>query len=501
VIKEILIGLGAGVLVYLAINGFDITPLILIAATFLIVRFLLEGRNMGGKEFRVVDSEKKSRTSTEVTFSDVGGQEVAKREFLEALDFVRKDSEVKRLGIRPLKGILLSGPPGTGKTLMAKAAASYTDSVFLATSGSQFVEMYAGVGAQRVRKIFNQARDAAEKNGKNSAIIFIDEIEVLGGKRGKHSSHLEYDQTLNQLLVEMDGISVNDDIRLLVVGATNRADLLDEALMRPGRFDRVVKVDLPDKEGRAHILRIHSRGKPLAEDVDLEQLARDAFGFSGAHLESLVNEAAINAMRARAKVITMEHFRDAVDKVMMGERLDRKPLRAEMERIAYHETGHALISELVRPGSVSVVTITSRGKALGYTRQTPESDRYLYTKQQLLDQIRVTLGGAVSEEIHLGDRSTGSAGDIEEAVKLAKRVIFSGMSSLGVVSVDDLPGRLLHKTIQALIAEQEKVVARTLKTYRSVTVTVVERLLCEEKLSGHDFRAVLRPHLKTTASC
>ena len=229
-----------------------------------------------------------------VTFDDIGDRTWPNGS-LEALEFVNNREKCLKLGIRPLKGILLVGPPGTGKTLLAKAAASYTDSAFVATSGSSFVEMYAGVGAQRIRKVFSMGRQAAREQGKGSAIIFIDEIEVIGGKRGRHSSHLEYDQTLNQLLVEMDGINATNDVRVLVVGATNRADLLDPALIRPGRFDRVVRVDLPNKEGRLHILRIHARNKPLEAEVDLGKIAGETFGFSGAHLESLMNEAAIHA--------------------------------------------------------------------------------------------------------------------------------------------------------------------------------------------------------------
>src|SRR5690606_24774647 len=218
-------------------------------------------------------------------------------------------------------------------------------------SGSEFVEMYAGVGAQRVRKLFQEAREAARRAGKNSAVIFIDELEVLGGKRGTNTNHHEYDQTLNQLLVEMDGIASDEDVRVLVLGATNRPDLLDDALTRPGRFDRIVKVELPDRKGRLHILKIHVAGKPVDSEVNLDELARETFGFSGAHLESLVNEAAILAMREKSKTIRASHFREAVDKVMLGEKLDRRPKLAELERIALHESGHAIASELVNPGS------------------------------------------------------------------------------------------------------------------------------------------------------
>ncbi|HEX6971672.1 MAG TPA: AAA family ATPase, partial [Limnochordia bacterium] len=395
--KESLVGGGLALIVYLAWRGVDVTPLLLLGGMFVLFRVFLDGKGL--RRFEAVMPGQETSVKSTVTFADIGGQEVAKREFLEALDFVRDGEKAARLGIRPLKGILLAGPPGTGKTLLAKAAANYTDAAFLAASGSQFVEMYAGVGAQRVRKIFQSARSLAERQGKRYAVLFIDEIEVLGGRRGVHHSHLEYDQTLNELLVQMDGIGSGDPEapRVLVVAATNRPDLLDPALLRPGRFDRTVRVDLPDREGRLHILKIHTAGRPLASDVDLAALAKETFGFSGAHLESLVNEAAIHALRAGRDRITAADFREAIDKVMMGERAEKRPTKRDTQRVAYHEAGHALVSERVKPGSVSAITVTPRGDALGYMRQAPGDDQYLYTRDELLDQIAVCLGGAIAE--------------------------------------------------------------------------------------------------------
>jgi len=487
--KEILIGAAAALLTFLGISGLDVTPFIFLIAILAALWFLLEGRT--GRRFEVVGTAGASAGPPPVTFADVGGQEVPKRELMEALEFVREAERVAHLGIRPLKGILLAGPPGTGKTLMAKAAAHYTDSVFLAASGSQFVEMYAGVGAQRVRQLFRQARELARRQGKRSAMVFIDEIEVLGGRRGQHGSHLEYDQTLNQLLVEMDGLTADDPVRVLVIGATNRPDLLDPALLRPGRFDRVVYVDLPDREGRLHILKIHARGKPLADDVDLEAVARDTYGFSGAHLENLLNEAAILALRAGKDRIGAAEIRDAIDKVIMGEKLDRKPRREEMERVACHEMGHALVAELVRPGAVAQVTVTPRGRALGYMRQTPADDQYLYTRDELLGQIAVTLGGAVAEELVFGSRSTGSAGDFEQAVELAERVVLAGLSRLGIVHKDRLPSNVLHDEIQTIIREQEERVRAWLEARRALLVELARRLLEDEKVPGDELRARL----------
>ncbi|MCL4515100.1 MAG: AAA family ATPase, partial [Firmicutes bacterium] len=339
--------------------------------------------------------------------------------------------------------------------------------------------------------LFKKARSQAEQQQKTSAVVFIDEIDVLGVKRGSHASHMEYDQTLNQLLTEMDGINTRDKIKILVVAATNRVDTLDPALLRPGRFDRVVRVDLPDKEGRLHILKIHTKNKPLAPDVDLMEIARDTFGFSGAHLENLANEAAIQAMRASRDLVTMSDFKEATDKVMMGEKLDRKPGKEETRRVAGHEAGHALVSELVRPNSVSTITITSRGRALGYMRQTPQDDQYLYTREELLDQIAVTLGGAVTEELIFGSRSTGSAGDFEQAVDLAKRMVYAGMSSLGVVSKENLPDKLLHEAIQQVIAETEDRVRAHLSQQREAIEEIAQILLENEKISGDDFRRIL----------
>ncbi|MDD4518359.1 MAG: AAA family ATPase, partial [Limnochordia bacterium] len=461
--KEILIGTGIAVVIFALVSGVDVTPLIAIGALLFILKYFLDVR---GKEYQTVNVAENVGVTPHIGFDDIGGQEVAKREFIEALDFVKDASRCRKLGIRPIKGILLFGPPGTGKTLLAKAAATYTNAAFLAASGSEFVEMYAGVGAKRVRSLFQRARELAKKQTRKSAIIFVDEIEVLGGKRGRHTSHLEYDQTLNQLLVEMDGIRTDDEISLLVVAATNRVDLLDPALMRPGRFDRLVSVELPDKEGRLHILRIHTRGKPLAEGVDLAELAKETFGFSGAHLESLVNEAAINALRQKRNVIAMQDFREAIDKVMMGEKLDRKPAKAEKQRVAIHEVGHALVSELANPGSVSRVTIVPRGRALGYMRQTPTADQYLYTVEELQDQMAVALAGAVAEELILGSRSTGGTNDFEQAVNLAKRMIASGMSELGVIDMKDVPTDILHRTISSLIGQREDWVRKIIASYQ-----------------------------------
>lgn len=491
--KEIILGMGLALVVFLAFQGYDITPFIFLGAMLVVLKFMMDSRNGTGRKFEMVGGKKGGTlVIPKVTFGDIGGQEVAKREFQEALTFMKEDKKVRSLGIRPLKGVLLSGPPGTGKTLMAKAAASYTDSVFLTASGSQFVEMYAGVGAQRVRQLFSKARTDAENAGKSSAIIFIDEVDVLGVKRGQNSSHMEYDQTLNELLTQIDGVRVNEKVRILVVAATNRADMLDPALMRPGRFDRIVKVDLPDREGRLSILKIHGKGKPLADDVDLDTVAKETFSFSGAHLESLMNEAAIQALRDGKTKITMAHLREATEKVMLGEKLDRKPSELEKRRIAYHETGHALIGEKTKQGSVSSVTITPRGNALGYMRQNPENDQYLYTRQELLDRIQVCMAGAVAEELVFGERSTGAIGDIDQATNIAKKMVFAGLSKLGVVS-QDLPTNLLYEEVAKIIREEEQEVRGYLEANLCQLQLIAADLIENEKLSGEQFRSYLSP--------
>ncbi|AZR72557.1 ATPase [Anoxybacter fermentans] len=492
-VKEIGIGLGLAVLIFLGIQGINIFPFLFFVGMSYILLNLMEARSGGmSDKFGNIKAKKSYTSIPKVTFNDIGGQETAKKELMEALDFIKDAEKIKRLGIRPLKGILLTGPPGTGKTLMAKAAANLTGSVFISASGSEFIEMYAGVGAKRVRQLFSRAREIARRTNVNNAIIFIDEIEVLGGKRGSHSGHMEYDQTLNQLLVEMDGLSIDDEVRILVIGATNRIDILDPAILRPGRFDRVVKVDLPDKEGRLHILKIHTANKPLADDVNLEQIARETFGFSGAHLESLTNEAAILAWRENQTRISQKHFLEAIDKVMMGEKLNRKPQKEELRRIAVHETGHALVSELVRPGSVSNITITSRGQALGYVRHNPQDDFYLYTQDYLEDQIAVCIAGAAAEELILGNRSTGAQNDFQKAADLAKKIIFSGMTSLGVVTEKDLPVNLKHEEMSRILKEQEERVKKYLIENKDIILTITEKLLKEESFTGDKLRKMLK---------
>ena len=482
---DIIIGFVVGVFAFLMVLGYNVFPIGLLLVAGYLVWTLVLSRQI------LKNGNGVSIATTAIDFEDVGGQSVAKKELQEALDFLLHSDRMKALGIRPLKGILLSGPTGTGKTLLAKAAARYTDSAFLSVSGSEFVEMYAGVGAERVRGLFRRAREMVRKEKKTSAIIFIDEMDILGAKRGSNVSHHEYDQTLNQLLVEMDGLKAEQGPPILVMGATNRPEALDVALLRPGRFDRQVKVDLPDKEGRVAILKIHTKNKPLAQEVKLEDIAHETFGFSGAHLESLTNEAAILALRDEASEITAHHLHEAVEKVMLGEKLDRKPTAEELRRVAIHESGHALLAEMVRPNSVSQVSIRSRGNALGYVRHYPKDDLYLYTQAMLEEQIMVALAGALAEEEILGTRSTGAAGDYEQALNLVERMLISGMSSLGVTDVSRLNAEQRQPVTKDILAELEERTKTILLKNKPLLIKITEILGEEETLSGDNLRMYL----------
>ncbi|CAG7611314.1 ATP-dependent zinc metalloprotease FtsH [Paenibacillus solanacearum] len=485
--KEIMIGTVPVLLAFLLFIGVNIIPVLfmtVILGTFLFMTRARSGMSIGS------DRKSRSRTPSYLTFDEIGGQDRAKRELQEALDFLIRYDDIQRLGIRPLKGILLTGPPGTGKTLMAKAAAHYTNSVFMAASGSEFVEMYVGVGASRVRDLFKEARAQAVKENKNSAIVFIDEIDVIGGKRDG-GQHREYDQTLNQLLTEMDGIHTAETPRVLIMAATNRKEMLDPALLRPGRFDRHIEVDLPDKKGRMHILNIHAKNKPLAPDASLESIAQETFHFSGAQLESVMNEAAIYAMRDDSALIQQRHLSLAVDKVMLGEKTDRESTKEERERVALHELGHAIAAELVRPGSVSQVSLSPRGKALGFVRHNPQQDQYLYTKQQIEHQIMIALGGAVAEEMFYGGRSTGSRNDFEQALGMVRTMMDSGLTKLGIIDRDMVTKQELMKENAAILEELTEETRSMLERHRVVFDQSLDILIKEEVLSGEQFRQLL----------
>jgi cell division protease FtsH len=357
---------------------------------------------------------------TGVTFKDVAGCEEAKYELQEVVDFLKHPQRYKSIGASIPKGVLLIGPPGTGKTLLAKAVAGEAHVPFFSLSGSDFVEMFVGVGAARVRDLFQQAK------AKAPCIVFIDELDAIGRQRGVHVGAVndEREQTLNQLLVEMDGFAVN--VGVIVLAATNRPDVLDRALLRPGRFDRQVVVDAPDIDGREAILRVHVRGKPLAREVNLRRIAQATPGFSGADLANATNEAALLAARRHAKEIAQKDLEEAVEKVVAGpERKSRRLREEEKRRVAYHETGHALVAAYSKYADpVHKISVIPRGRAaLGYTLQLPTDDQFLMTRSQLLDRIRGMLGGRAAEEVIFHEVTTGAENDLEHATALARQMV------------------------------------------------------------------------------
>jgi cell division protease FtsH len=354
----------------------------------------------------------------QVTFSDVAGEDEAKQELMEVVDFLRNPAKYHALGARLPRGVLLVGPPGTGKTLTARAVAGEAGVPFFSVSASEFVEMFVGVGASRVRDLFDKAKAAAP------AIIFVDEMDAVGRQRfaGLGGSNDEREQTLNQLLVEMDGFETNQEV--IVMAATNRPDVLDPALLRPGRFDRQVTVGLPDRKGRVAILQIHTRGIPLNSSVDLERIARSTTGFSGADLSNLVNEAALTAARRNRKEILNSDFDDALDKILLGVAKSGLANAKEREVVAYHEAGHALVAHLT-PGSdpLRKVSIVPRGNAGGVTIQMPDEDRALYSRQYLIGRLAGMLGGRAAEQVVFGEITTGAENDLKQATGLAKRMV------------------------------------------------------------------------------
>ena len=366
-----------------------------------------------------------TKDQPKVTFEDVAGLLEAKEELEEIKDFLANPDPYRQMGAKIPKGVLLFGPPGTGKTLLARAVAGEAGVPFMAISGSEFVEMFVGVGAARVRDLFEQAKQSAP------AIVFIDEIDAVGRHRGAGlgGGHDEREQTLNQLLVELDGFEGNSGV--IVMAATNRPDILDPALLRPGRFDRQIVVDAPDIEGRAAILAVHAKGKPLADEIDLEVLARRTPGFTGADLANLINEAALLAARHHAKEITMAELEEAIDRVIAGpERKSKVMSDDEKKVIAYHETGHALVGfALPNSDPVHKVTIVARGRSLGHTLALPTHDKFLSRRSELVDQLAMLLGGRTAEEIIFADPTTGAANDIEKATSIARRMVMEyGMS-------------------------------------------------------------------------
>jgi len=401
--------------------------------------FLLRGRGLGGVQniFSFARSQARlyERRKVRTTFKDVAGAHGAKIELQEIIEFLRNPERVQRLGGKAPKGVLLVGPPGTGKTLLARAVAGEAEVPFLSVTGSGFMEMFVGVGASRVRSMFNDAKKMAP------AIIFIDEIDSIGRKRGAGigGGHDEREQTLNQLLSELDGFEPNENV--IVMAATNRPDILDSALLRPGRFDRRISVDLPSLKDRVEILKIHARNKRLSDDLNLEEVARGTPGFSGADLENLLNEAAILAARKNKDKIEQKDIDEAVDKILMGLERENIAITSEERRLlAYHEGGHAVVAAVLpNTDPIHKVTIVPRGRAMGVTQQLPEREKYVYPKEYLLDRLAVMMGGRAAEEVVEGTATTGAEDDLKQATGLARRMVQEwGMSqSLGQMAMGD----------------------------------------------------------------
>ena len=401
------------------------TVLVSVVPTLLLVGIFVYYMNrMSGQQDKTMSFSKTKALTTEaerpkVTFADVAGIDEAVEELQEVRDFLSDPDRYHKMGARIPRGVLLVGPPGTGKTLLAKAVAGEAGVPFFSISGSDFVEMFVGVGASRVRDLFKQAKEAAP------CIVFIDEIDAVGRQRGAGlgGGHDEREQTLNQLLVEMDGFEDNSSV--ILIAATNRPDILDPALLRPGRFDRRVTVDRPDVRGREQILRVHAEGKPFADDVDFERLSKITPGFTGADLANLMNESALLAARRHKETIGPGEVEEAMERVMAGpERKSRVITERERRVIAYHESGHALVGHVLENSDpIHKISIVSRGQALGYTMQVPEEDHFLETRDGMLDQIAVLLAGRTAEELFCDDITTGASNDLERATKLARTMV------------------------------------------------------------------------------
>ncbi|MCY3544682.1 MAG: ATP-dependent zinc metalloprotease FtsH [Chloroflexi bacterium] len=414
---------GLGSLLGILVN---FLPLIFFGAILLFMMRQAQGNSNQTFSFGKSRARMFVGNSPAVSFSDVAGVEEAKEELQEVVEFLKVPERFVSLGAKIPKGVLLIGPPGTGKTLLARAVAGEAGVPFLSISGSEFVEMFVGVGASRVRDLFEQAKRNAP------CIVFVDEIDAVGRHRGAGlgGGHDEREQTLNQILVEMDGFDVNTNI--IVVAATNRPDILDPALLRPGRFDRRVVLDNPDVRGREQILKVHSKGKPLAEDIDMERIAKQTMGFSGADLANLVNESAILAARRSKVTITNDEFAESIDRVIAGPaRKSRVVNEREKEITAYHEAGHALVGYMLPKADMPYkVTIVARGMSGGHTRYLPDEDRHLWTKGQFEDMMAAAMGGRVAEEIIFEDVTTGASNDLEQATNIARTMVTRyGMSS------------------------------------------------------------------------
>lgn len=489
---------------------FSLLPVIILVAVWIFFMRQMQGGARGAMGFGKSKAKLLTEAQGRVTFRDVAGVDEAKDDLSEIVEFLRDPQKFQRLGGRIPRGVLLVGPPGTGKTLLARSVAGEANVPFFTISGSDFVEMFVGVGASRVRDMFEQAKKNAP------CIIFIDEIDAVGRHRGAGvgGGNDEREQTLNQLLVEMDGFEPNESI--ILIAATNRPDVLDPALLRPGRFDRQVVVPNPDVAGREEILKVHVRNVPLAPNVDLKIIARGTPGFSGADLMNLVNEAALMAARREKRLVTMQEFEDAKDKVLMGaERRSSAMTQAEKELTAFHEAGHAIVA-INMPGAdpVHKATIVPRGRALGMVMQLPEGDRYSISYRWMLSNLAIMMGGRVAEELKFGkdNITAGASSDIEQATKLARNMVtrwglsdkvgkvayggneeevFMGYSSSRAPTISGETAKLIDSEVRRLIDEAYATATKVLTTKKKQWVALAEGLLEYETLTGDEIKEVI----------
>lgn len=487
----------------------SILPMLLLIGVWFFIMQQTQGGGNRVMSFGKSRAKLHSEEKIKVTFADVAGADEAKQELEEVVEFLKHPKKFNDLGARIPKGVLLFGPPGTGKTLLARAVAGEAGVPFFSISGSDFVEMFVGVGASRVRDLFEQAKKNAP------CIVFIDEIDAVGRQRGAGlgGGHDEREQTLNQLLVEMDGFGVNEGI--IIIAATNRPDILDPALLRPGRFDRQVTVDRPDIKGRGEILKVHTKGKPLTKEVDLEVLARRTPGFTGADLSNLVNEAALLAARRNKKRIEMPELEEAIERVIAGpERKSKVISDKERKLTAYHEAGHALVGMLVHSNDVAVhkVSIIPRGRAGGYTLMLPKEDRYYATRTELLHQLKHLLGGRVAEALVLDEISTGAQNDLERATELVRKMICEyGMSeTLGPITFGRRQDQVflgrdiardrnyseevaytIDREVRSIIEDAYAKTEELLKTNLDKLHLIAQALLERETLEAHELEQLL----------
>ena len=480
---------------------------LLIAGMFFLFRMMSNTAGGNNKAFEFGNSRAKLEKNSKTHFSDVAGMDEEKEEVKELVDFLKTPKKFADMGAKIPRGVLLVGPPGTGKTLLARAVAGEANVPFYSISGSEFVEMFVGVGAGRVRDMFKKAKQTAP------CIIFIDEIDAVGRQRGTGmgGGHDEREQTLNQLLVEMDGFSGNEGI--IVLAATNRADVLDPALLRPGRFDRQIQVANPDKRARSQILKVHARNKRFTPDVNFDNIAQRTPGFSGAELSNVLNEAALLAVRQGHDLITMADIDEAVDRVMGGPaKKSRKYTEKERRLVAYHEAGHALIGlTLEDANKVQKVTIVPRGQAGGYNLMTPKEETYFQTKSQLKATISGYMGGRVAEEVFFGDVSSGAHNDIEQATRIARMMVTElGMSELGPIQYDSENGQVflgrdytqrsnthsgqiayeIDVQVRKIIDECYQESTNIVEQHKEKLICIAEALLEHETLSGEDIESL-----------